>query len=74
MIVIMQTEERRVLAFRGKTDSESSSNADSFGSDFRLWRLIKRTARGPPVKLPMIIPSVAAATPISVAPTAPMDS
>ena len=49
-------------------------SAPSCGSAFNLYRLISITASGPPVRLPRIMPTVAAETPISVAPTAPIPS
>ena len=46
----------------------------SFGSDFRLLRVIRKAATGPPIKEPMMLPIVPAATPIVVASGAPQDS
>ena len=44
-----------------------SASGLSLGSDFRPWREIRKAATGPPMREPMMLPMVPAATPTVVA-------
>ena len=52
--------------FSSLTLPEATASGLSLGSDFRLWRWIRKAATGPPMREPMTLPRVPAVTPTAV--------